>query len=244
VEWLRKCHSYFELHQIPDMYKTHLATIQFHEKASVWYDGYLIDHDPPPWRELVRLVQSRFTNPVSSNTLDNLKHMNQIATVNEYIEQFEKLRSRILLEGRNFSERDFMDSFISGLKGELKPMVMTFKPPSLVSAYEYALYMESAVEIQQKRWRTNNKVPLTTSVFPKAYNDKGPSAATKPNSGNATTKSTLIDQRRALGLCFKCGDKYYPGHQCKFKIQMLQGDVKSRVEVEEELLHQKETEDI
>jgi Retrotransposon gag protein len=120
VEWLRKYHSYFELHQIPDMYKTHLATIQFHERASAWYDDYLIDHDPPPWRELVRLVQSHFTNPVSNNTLDDLKHMNQIATVHEYMEQFEKLRSRILLEGRNFSERDFMDSFISGLKGGIK----------------------------------------------------------------------------------------------------------------------------
>jgi RNase P/RNase MRP subunit p29 len=123
-------------------------------------------------------------------------------------------------------------------------MVMAFKPLSLVSAYEYALYMESAVEMQQKRWRNNSKVPLTTFVFPKAYYDKVPSAATKPNPGNATTKGTLIDQRRALELCFKCGDKYYPRHQCKFKIQMLQGDEGSRVEVEGELLHQEETEDI
>jgi Retroviral aspartyl protease len=40
-----------------------------------------------------------------------------------------------------------------------------------------------------------------------------------------------MDQRRALGLCFKCGDKYYPGHQCKIKLQMLLGEQEA---VEEE----------
>jgi hypothetical protein len=32
-----------------------------------------------------------------------------------------------------------------------------------------------------------------------------------------------MEQRRALGQCFKCGDKYFPGHQCKVKVQMLLG---------------------
>jgi Retroviral aspartyl protease len=37
-------------------------------------------------------------------------------------------------------------------------------------------------------------------------------------------KGTLTEQRRTLGLCFKCGDKYYPDHQCKIKLQMLMGE--------------------
>jgi hypothetical protein len=30
----------------------------------------------------------------------------------------------------------------------------------------------------------------------------------KPVNGNMNTKNALIEQRRALGLCFKCGDKW------------------------------------
>ena len=33
-----------------------------------------------------------------------------------------------------------------------------------------------------------------------------------------------------MGLCFKCGEKYYPGHQCKVKVNMLLG----QTELEEE----------
>jgi hypothetical protein len=36
--------------------------------------------------------------------------MNQNGSVTEHMEQFKKLRSRILLEGRQISERDFIDS--------------------------------------------------------------------------------------------------------------------------------------
>jgi hypothetical protein len=60
IEWLRKCRSFFELHQVPIPYRTHLATLQFHADASDWYDSYLLDHEPPGWDELVSLVTTRF----------------------------------------------------------------------------------------------------------------------------------------------------------------------------------------
>jgi hypothetical protein len=37
------------------------------------------------------------------------------------------------------------------------------------------------------------------------------------------SKPNLIEQRRALGQCFKCEKKYFFGHQCKIKIEMLVG---------------------
>jgi Ty3 transposon capsid-like protein len=92
---------------------------------------YLLDHEPPDWELLTRLVSSRFKRINTINTLDDLKSLNQHGTIEEYWLQFEKLRSRILLEGRNFSERDFIDTFVSGLKGEIKPFVLAFKPTTV-----------------------------------------------------------------------------------------------------------------
>jgi hypothetical protein len=72
IEWVRKCTSYFEMHQVPDHLRTKLATNHFHDKASEWYDGYLMDHDPPDWSELVRLVRKRFNRQVSHNGMEEL----------------------------------------------------------------------------------------------------------------------------------------------------------------------------
>jgi hypothetical protein len=33
------------MHQVSDHLRTKLATNQFHDKASEWYDGFLMDHD-------------------------------------------------------------------------------------------------------------------------------------------------------------------------------------------------------
>jgi hypothetical protein len=65
IEWLQKCTSFFELHQVPAIYRTHLAILQFHDKANEWYDSYLLDHVPPDWNELVQLVNGRFNVPIT-----------------------------------------------------------------------------------------------------------------------------------------------------------------------------------
>ena len=32
-----------------------------------------------------------------------------------------------------------------------------------------------------------------------------------------------MDQQRPLGLCYKCGDTYFLGHQCKRQLLLLEG---------------------
>lgn len=31
-------------------------------------------------------------------------------------------------------------------------------------------------------------------------------------------------QRRPMGLCYRCGDKYFLGHQCKRQLLLLEGE--------------------
>jgi hypothetical protein len=143
--------------------------------------------------------------------MEELKDLHQINSVEDYIERFEGLRTRLLLENRMFTEVDFMDAFIGGLKGKLRSFMKIFRPQSLDDTYDYALQMESALDSQFKRLRIQVKPapPLNS--------------ASKPISNAITIKSALLDQIRLLGLCFKCGEKYFPGHQCKVKVQMLLG---------------------
>jgi hypothetical protein len=58
---------------------------------------------------------------------------------------------------------------------------------------------------------TPSKIPLS-----KENVDDGKTRYNKEGNRNA-----LIEHRRSLGLCFKCGEKYYPAHQCKIKAHMM-----------------------
>jgi len=103
------------------------------------------------------------------------------------------LRSRILLEGRKFSEQDFIDTFLSSLKGEIKPFVQAFKPKSLAEALEYSLYMECAVDNQigrLKSYTRHNNLPVNSMAKP--------TLTSKPIPFPSPTKNNLIEQRRAL----------------------------------------------
>ena len=47
-----------------------------------------------------------------------------------------------------------------------------------------------------------------------------------------TQGDKLMEQRRQANLCFKCGDRYFPRHQCKKQLLLLEGE-EENVEEEE-----------
>jgi len=51
--------------------------------------------------------------------------------------------------------------------------------------------------------------------------------------GPSSYGGRLGDQRRLSGLCYRSGDKYFPGHQCKRQILLLEGDEEGVHEIKE-----------
>ena len=45
----------------------------------------------------------------------------------------------------------------------------------------------------------------------------------------------MIEHRRQEGLCFKCGEKYYRGHQCRKQLLFLEGEEEDGQEEEDTL---------
>ena len=62
-------------------------------------------------------------------------------------------------------------------------------------------------------------------------------AVTAPGSHPAGQGGNLIDQWRQARLCFKCGDRYHPRHQCKRHLLLLEGEEEA-VEKEEEIIEE------
>jgi hypothetical protein len=162
------------------------------------------------------------------NNSEEFKNLQQLGSVEEYWYLVEKLKLRMLLEGRQLTENDLIDIFISGLKGEIKSFVLAFNPVSLEATLEYAVYIESATDCQYKKLKANNKLPSYPSTpYPRNNSEKTPM---KPALLIVNPKNTIIEQRRALGQCFKCGEMYFSDHQCKVKLQTLMTNNDGEVE--------------
>ncbi|GMI79894.1 hypothetical protein HRI_001658700 [Hibiscus trionum] len=112
------------------------------------------------------------------------------------------------------SESYFVSSFISGLKDELKHKVKVLQPRTVFEACRQTKLYELATEIETKKLKY---VPRTNSYNTQYTNQKATPIPQKQVTISPNNKQSLVDYRRTHNLCFKCGEKFTPGHQCKTK---------------------------
>lgn len=62
--------------------------------------------------------------------------MQQTGQLEDYIDDFEHIRSLMLQHNHALPDAYFLDSFIGGLKASVKPFVKAFKPVSIAEAID------------------------------------------------------------------------------------------------------------
>ena len=101
------------------------------------------------------------------------------------------------------------------------------KPPTLIQAFDQAKQQEESIVAVARR-------NIITSRISSSFNNERPTGITpyKPFNQHRVDeqyspkqhKDTLYEQRRKLGLCLKCGNKFVSGHKCSVKgIHLIQG---------------------
>jgi hypothetical protein len=112
--------------------------------------------------------------------------------------------------------------FIDGLRADIKAIVLVLRPKDLDTACTIAMLQEKAgsVAAPSRASRSSDWSPLPkSSVIPRTalplpppppQQDKTPSPISSTDSKLAAIKS----YRRALGLCYKCGVKWFKDHKC------------------------------
>lgn len=124
------------------------------------------------------------------------------------------------------TDQYFVSSFISGLKDELRSMVKMMMPTTVRQAIEKARLQELTLEVVFKRNRVvtrpisphNSLVGGTT----RALVVGGTSGGTKANP--PPFRSTTMEQRRLMGLCYWCGEKYSLRHLCRRELMNMEGE--------------------
>ncbi|KAJ4745297.1 polyprotein [Rhynchospora pubera] len=250
LTWRMNCEYYFDMYGVPEMYKSRMAVLNFSEDMHDWFKCLAVGPNNMAWDKLVKEVMSRYQYNTIKHPVDEFKRVHQLGRVDGYIKKFEKARCRLLMVKPHLDEEFFIAGFVSGLKEELKHTVMMFEQKDLQGVYNCAIRVEAAHESQNKKAKEVVRNPKFQKLnFTKSRNDveKKENQWQKPWQPNTNNnyQGMTFQQRRALGLCDKCNEKYFSGHKCATKTLNLIDEnhdvVVEEISDDEELAQKKET---
>ncbi|KAL5850318.1 hypothetical protein ACOSQ4_008331 [Xanthoceras sorbifolium] len=248
--WLRKCDRYFLIHPVPPDQKVLIASIHFEKKAEVWFQSYYDLQEGVSWREFKESLLTRFLDVEQEDVIGELYRLRQTGTVSEYQDKFEELQPRLRAKGYGLGEGFFLESFLSGLKSEIKNQVKMFSPSDLKTAIHLARLLEAAIEPKRNRpWVQKTNIYNSSTITPNqtlakthnTYQNTHPTSintALKPTEPIPIKRLTQAEMktRRDKGLCYNCDEPYTYGHQCtKKRLYMLMGEDEEDQEIDTEI---------
>jgi len=246
--WIKKCARYFSLCKIPDSQKVDLASIHLTGKAEIWFASYIAVKKSVEWDDFIVDVCDRFREELRGTIVEEFNKLQQVGSLDDYLDSFEELKSMMIQKTPCLPDDFFIDSFVGGLKPQLKPFVKALRPTTLSEAVVYARLQEETIEAMKPHGKAvspmSSKAPILPTYRP------GPYQSSLPNSGSgvrtATSSSSLVGssasvnkpytqsfkptrvlsaaeraEKSAKGLCYFCDQPYTRGHQCQNKKTQL-----------------------
>lgn len=136
---------------------------------------------------------------------------------------------KLLVYNKGFDDTFFVTKFVGGLKTEIKAAIKLHKPRTVDAALSLAkTQVELLGEIHKKSYQRHSFKEVFKPVNKMPFQGKGILGAAPEDNKKAEEKSkweerfdSLKAARRARGECFKCGEKYGPGHKCPKSVQLL-----------------------
>ncbi|PHT37138.1 hypothetical protein CQW23_24838 [Capsicum baccatum] len=150
------------------------------------------------------------------------EHLCGIQSVFEYRQEFAKRAARV----QNWPERCLLGVFLSGLKEDLRVDVRIHKPRSVYKAMSLALEYEGKHGTNQSSKVTDwpsisrpSSIGTSSPMVQESFNfqsSRQPVRSFQQSSlPNICPLNSEQQIRREKGLCYRCGDKFAPGHCCK-----------------------------
>ncbi|XP_039056463.1 uncharacterized protein LOC120199464 [Hibiscus syriacus] len=230
--WIRKCEKYFSIFTVPELQKLEIAAMYFTGRVDVWFDGYIMKKSRVTWHEFVSDLCHRFVDKRYIDVIDKFNKLTQLSSVEEYEAQFEELQPYLLQINPKLGEEYFVSIFLSGLKEELKHKVKVREPKTVAEAARKAKLYELSLEVERKRIRSTPRPMMSGNNTSFKTLNFSLSSSLKNSPGNTQNKKQLLEYRRANNLCYKCGDKFIPGHHCKLKQLNSMEEIEDQEETE------------
>lgn len=228
--WILKAEKYFRYYQTPDNHKVNVAAIYLEGDALDLFAWINSEQTLLYWEELKKALQENYGPAEFQNPDEHLCNIRRTGTVHEYRQEFAKRAACV----KNWPEHCLLGVFLSGLKEELKTDVRIHKPRTVYQAMSLALEFEAKTSttrgLKVPSWSSSAKPNAVWSFSrPPGTRDlpllhlAAPANSRAPFTPNPLaplpTQSRQWDAERqarlAKGLCFRCNEKFQPGHKCK-----------------------------
>ncbi|GKB04622.1 ankyrin repeat-containing protein [Tanacetum coccineum] len=197
--WIYRMDRYFHIQGIEATELT-AAELCLKGQALSWYrwsDGRTPFRS---WENFKRRLLDRFQQSQEGSLYEQFLAITQDGSAREYVALFEKLAGQLV----GVPETILEGTFIKGLKQDLRVVVRVLNPEGLSHA------MKLVVSIEENK------------LFGSASQGGGTNSATNYSNCISGSVNSKVAEKRSKGLCFKCDEKYGPGHQCKSKsLQVL-----------------------
>lgn len=237
--WLYKCEQFLEINRIPAQNRIRIVFFHLFGDALEWHQCYMEDKREVnvSWEQYRNAMSLRFDRNILKRPLIQLKKMQQVGSVEEYQQEFERIRFQA-----QCSETQALDMFLGGLKEKLQCFVAALQPTSVMEAFHYATLYETALSsdispapaittYKQYPATIRNQNPvLPTPNYQKrlpqtaqanSHNNQNPKNNNQLVLNTKPRKHMLSDaeykEKRAKNQCFWCDSKFTPGHNCEKK---------------------------
>jgi hypothetical protein len=223
--FINRCESYFHQQRIMEEEKVWMASYNLEDKAQLWYIQVQEDEGTPTWRRFKDLLNLRYGPPLRSAPLFELAECRRTGSVEAYQDRFQALLPRAgqLTEGQR------VQLFTGGLLPPLSNQVRLHNPQTLAVAMSLAREVEV---MERERLAPVPTAAPTRAVFrapptagqPPLALPAPPVRPTLPAPPSGAVPARLEGppikrlsteeqaERRRLGLCYNCNEKYSRGH--------------------------------
>nr|KYP75767.1 hypothetical protein KK1_019968 [Cajanus cajan] len=188
-------------------------------EALSWFKWLYSLNQLGDWPCFSRALELRFGPSTYENHQGTLFKLQQSGSVGEYQACFEKLCNKIV----GLSHENLLNCFLSGLSPPIERELKILKPCNLTQAIGMAKLVEEKLSDATPKFSRPTLPTSTTSHNTQAPNCTklpSPPDLTQSTSTNSpkipikTLSTQQMQERRALGLCYNCDEKFMPGHRC------------------------------
>jgi hypothetical protein len=189
------------------------------------------------WDQFCKFVHDRFGRDQHEILIRQLFHIHQTGPIAAYIDQFAQLVDQLAAYTTTTDPMYYTLRFIDGLRDDIKSIVLVQHPKDLDTAFVLAALQEEVGDTHRRREfkrlesgfhsKPPSKNPLPLPAPPRdklalQYNTANTrsvdtSRVTSPTDSKA---AALRAYRRALGLCYKCSEKWRKEHKCSPIVQL------------------------
>nr|KYP37503.1 Retrotransposon-derived protein PEG10 [Cajanus cajan] len=181
--------------------------------ALSWYKWLHQNNQLYDWDSFTRALELRFGPSTYENHMAALFKLNQTGSLADYQLNFERLSNKVF----GLPPEALLNNFISGLIPEIRVELALLRPLNV----SQAMGLAKLVEAKLKDSKPNpNPKPFSKVHSPSLNPTTTPSQSLSSSTTTLPVKKVTpsqLQERRTLGLCYYCDEKYHSGHRCQPK---------------------------